>query len=107
MEKRVKLHVKKGDLVVVLSGDDKGKRGHVLRSFPSTGKVIVENVNMIKKHQRPNRISPQGGIFEREAPFPASKVKLVNPKTNNVTRAVYKLIGDKRVRVDGKTGDEI
>lgn len=102
-----KMRIKKGDVVVVISGEDKGVKGRVLRAFPKTQRVIVEKVNFIKKHVRPTQQNPQGGIIEREAPIHVSNVKLFNDKTNSVTRAVYKVVNGKRVRVDQKTGDEI
>jgi len=102
-----KMRIKKGDTVVVLSGKYKGVKGKVLKSFPKTARVIVEKVNFIKKHTRPTQQNPQGGIIEKEAPINASNVKLFNEKINDVTRAVYKVVGDSRVRVCKKTGDEI
>lgn len=102
-----KMNIKKGDKVVVLAGDDKGKKGTVLKAFPKKQRVIVENVNMMKKHERASQKNPQGGISEKEAPIHVSNVKLINPKTKDVTRAVYKQAGDKRVRVCAKTGDEL
>lgn len=102
-----KMRIKKGDTVVVLLGKYKGVKGKVLKSFPKTERVIVEKVNFIKKHTRPTQQNPQGGIIEKEAPINASNVKLFNEKINDVTRAVYKVVGDSRVRVCKKTGDEI
>jgi len=102
-----KMRIKKGDTVVVLSGKYKGVKGKVLKSFPKTQRIIVEKVNFIKKHTRPTQQNPQGGIIEKEAPINASNVKLFNEKINDVTRAVYKVVGDSRVRVCKKTGDEI
>ncbi len=102
-----KMRIKKGDTVIVLSGKYKGVKGKVLKSFPKTQRVIVEKVNFIKKHTRPTQQSPQGGIIEKEAAINVSNVKLFNEKINDVTRAVYKVVGDSRVRVCKKTGDEI
>jgi len=102
-----KMNIKKGDKVVVLSGDDKGKKGTVLKAFPKKQRIIVENVNMMKKHERPSQKNPQGGISEIEAPIHVSNVKIINNRTKEVTKAVYKKIGDKRVRVCAKTGDEL
>ena len=73
--KKIKLHVKKNDSVVVISGNDKGKAGKVLRVFPQKGRVIVEGVNIRKRHMRPTQTSPQGSIIEREFPIHASNVK--------------------------------
>jgi large subunit ribosomal protein L24 len=105
--KQKKMRIKKGDTVVVISGKYKGVKGKVLKAFPQEQRVIVERVNFIKKHARPTQQNPQGGIIEKEAPIHVSNVMLFNEKTNDVTRAVYKVIGDSRVRVCKKTGDEI
>ncbi len=102
-----KLHIKKGDTVVIISGEDKGKKGKVLKAFPKTQRVIVEKVNFIKKHTRPTQQNPQGGIIQMEAPVHASNVQLFNEKLAEVTKAIYRVVGDKRVRVDKKSGDEI
>jgi len=104
---RNKLRIKKGDTVVVISGADKGKKGKVLKAFPKTSRVIVEKVNFIKKHMRPTQQNPQGGIVQMEAPVHVSNVQLFNEKLGDVTKAAYRVIGDKRVRVDKKSGDEI
>jgi len=101
------MRIKRGDTVVVLSGDSKGVVGRVLRAFPKKSKVLVESVNFIKKHTRPTQQNPQGGIIEKEAPIHVSNVKLYNEKTKQVFRAVYKVENGKRVRVNHKTGDEI
>ncbi len=102
-----KMRIKKGDFVIVISGQDKGKKGRVLKAFPQTQKVVVERVNFIKKHARPTQRQQKGGIIEKEAPIHVSNVQLFNEKLGENTRAVYKIIGDSRVRVCKKTGDEI
>jgi large subunit ribosomal protein L24 len=79
------LHITKGDTVQVISGNDKGKRGKVLHVYPRTGRVAVEGVNVITKHQRPSQVS-QGGIIKREAPVHHSKLMLIDPKTGEPTR---------------------
>jgi len=73
--KKVKLHVKKNDSVVVISGNDKGKAGKILKVFPIKSRVIVEGVNIRKRHMRPSQGQPQGSIIEREFPIHASNVK--------------------------------
>ncbi len=73
--KKIKLHVKKNDSVVVISGNDRGKSGKILRVFPQKGRVIVEGVNIRKRHMRPTQSNPQGSIIEREFPIHASNVK--------------------------------
>ena len=79
------LAVTKGDTVQVLSGDDKGKRGKVLRVYPKTGRVAVEGINVVTKHQKPTQTAP-GGKIQREAPLHHSKVMLIDPKSGEPTR---------------------
>lgn len=105
MEK--KLNLKKGDFVIVISGEDKGKKGHILRAFPKTGRVIIEKVNLIKKHAKPSQRNPQGGIITKEAPIQASNVMLFNEKLNTVTKPVIQVREGRRVRVCKKSGDEL
>ncbi len=81
-----KFHIKKGDKVIVLSGEDKGKEGTVLEMLPKKGKAIVEGINVVKKHQKPSATNPQGGIEETEAPIYVSKLMLVDPSTGKPTR---------------------
>ncbi len=71
----MKCHIKKGDTVVAIAGDDKGKTGKVLAVMPSKGKAIVEGLNFVKKHMRPTQVNPQGGIVEKEAPIHVSNLK--------------------------------
>jgi large subunit ribosomal protein L24 len=71
-----KVKIKKGDTVVVIAGDDKGKSGKVLQVVPETGRVLVEGVNLVKKHMRKSEDNPQGGVVEREAPVAISNVKV-------------------------------
>jgi len=106
-DKPKKMRIKKGDLVVVISGQDKGKKGRVLKAFPKTQKVIVEKVNFIKKHARPTQQNQKGGIIEKEAPIQVSNVQIFNEKIGEKTKAVFKKVGDSRVRVCKKTGDEL
>lgn len=101
------LHVKKGDMVIVISGPYKGVKGRVLKAFPKTGKVIVEKVHMIKKHAKPSQRNPQGGIIHKEAPLHASNIMLWNEKLGTVTKAVYVEREGKRVRICKKSGDEL
>lgn len=102
-----KMNLKKGDYVIVISGDDKGRKGRVLKSFPKTGRVIVEKVNLIKKHAKPSQRNPQGGIITKEAPIQSSNVMLFNEKLNAVSKPVVKLRDGIRVRVCKKSGDEL
>ncbi|MCB5252983.1 MAG: 50S ribosomal protein L24 [Candidatus Cloacimonadaceae bacterium] len=101
------MKLKKGDLVIVISGEDKGKKGHILRAFPKTGRVIVEKVNLIKKHAKPSQSNPQGGIITMEAAIHASNVMLFNEKLDTVSKPVIKIQDGRRVRVCQKSGDEL
>lgn len=89
-----KVHVKSGDKVLILSGKDKDKTGKVLEVMPRTGKVIVEGVNIIKRHQRPTRDNPQGGIMEKEGPIYSAKVMLICPRCNKPARVGQKYLAD-------------
>ena len=103
-----KMNVRRDDLVVVLSGKDKGKRGKVLKVEPKSGKIIVEKVNVVSRHTKPRRQGEEGGILQKEAPIYACKVQLICPKCNKPTRPAHKLLADgKKVRVCKKCGAEI
>ena len=102
------ISIKKDDLVVVLSGKDKGKQGKVLSVIPSESKVVVEGVNVATKHKKATSQTEQGGIIQKEAPLYACKVQRVCPKCNKPTRPAHKLLADgKKVRVCKKCGQEI
>ncbi len=103
----MKLHVKRDDTVVIISGDDKGKKGKVLEVSPKEGKIIVEGVNIVKKHVKPRPPQENGGIVEAEGPFYASKAQLYCSKCKKATRAAVKVDGDKKVRVCAKCGAEL
>ena len=105
MEK--KLHVKTGDMVIVVSGDDKGKTGKVVEVSPKEGKVIVNGINLVKKHMRPRPPKEAGGILEVEGAMYASKVQLYCEKCKKATRAAHKMDGDKKTRVCVKCGAEL
>lgn len=94
-----KLHVKKGDEVMIISGKDRGKKGKVLEISPSEGKVIVEGRNMVTKHVKPRRQGQLGGIVKAEGAIYACKVMPVCPKCDKPTRVGHKIDGDKKVRV--------
>jgi len=100
--------LQKGDQVVVISGKDKGKKGKVMRFDGELNRVLVEGINLVKRHMRPNPRMQQGGILEREQPINASKVMLVDPKTGKGTRVRTKT-DDKghKVRIAVKSGEEI
>ncbi|ASS97730.1 MULTISPECIES: 50S ribosomal protein L24 [Geobacillus] len=99
------MHVKKGDKVQVISGKDKGKQGVILAAFPKKNRVIVEGVNIVKKHAKPSQANPQGGIIEKEAPIHVSKVMPLDPKTGEPTRIGYKMVDGKKVRYAKKSGE--
>ena len=102
-----KLHVKKGDKVIVISGNDKGTIGNVVEVSPKEGKVIVSGAHIVKKHVRPRPPQEQGGIVEVEGALYASKVQLYCDKCNKPTRAAHKIDGDKKTRVCTKCGAEL
>ena len=97
--------VKTGDKVKVITGKDKGKEGVILKAFPKKDRVIVEGMNMMKKHQKPSSMNPQGGILETEAPIHVSNVMLIDSKTGEPTRVSFKVEDGKKVRVSKKTGE--
>ena len=101
------MNVKKNDTVVVLSGKDKGKQGKVLSVDPKAGKVGVEKINMVSRHQKPRKQGEEGGIIQKEAPLYACKVMTVCPKCNKATRVAHKVEGGKKVRVCKHCGAEI
>ena len=107
MATAVKLHVKKGDTVQVLSGKDKGKEGKILTALPKKGKVIVEGVNKVKRHTKPSQTNPQGGIVTKEAAIASCKVMLVCPSCKKPTRIAHKEVDGKKVRIAKTTGDQI
>lgn len=105
------MRVKKEDNVIVISGNFNGKTGKILKVFPKKNRVIVEGVNLRKRHTKANQQNPQGGIIEKEAPIDASNVMLLDPKSNEPTRIGKKIIiddksGKKRsVRVSRTSGE--
>jgi large subunit ribosomal protein L24 len=101
------MKIKKGDRVVVLQGKDRGKEGVVMRALPSQGKVIVEGINIAKKHQKPTRSTMQGGIIDKDMPLDVSNVALICPK-DGATRAGYELSENgEKSRVCRKCGQEL
>jgi large subunit ribosomal protein L24 len=105
----MKLSVRKNDEVLVISGRDSGKRGRVLRVIPERARVVVEGVNVTKRHTRPNpQKNVKGGIVERESSIHASNVMLVCPDTSKPTRVGHKVLDDgRRVRVSRRSGGVI
>jgi large subunit ribosomal protein L24 len=101
-----KYHVKKNDTVMVISGDDKGTKGRVIEVNYTTGRVMVEGVNIVSKHTRPTQQYPNGGIIKKEAPIHISNVQLVDPKTGKGIRVNRKAVDGKIVRTN-KSGEII
>ena len=105
------MNIRKNDNVMVISGNAKGKTGKVLKVYPDRHRIIVEGVNIMKRHQRPSQKNPQGGITQRESTIHTSNVMLLDPKTNQPTRVGTKLVKDEttgkksRVRVAKATGE--
>ena len=105
----MKLHIKKGDIVMVIAGDykDKGKTGKVLKVYPEENRAIVEGRNLVKKHTKPNAKNTQGGIIEQEAPIHISNLMVMDGKTpTRIGRRISEKTG-KLVRYSKKTGEEI
>ena len=102
-----KLKIKKGDTVIVNTGKDKGKKGEVLKTFPEKARVLVQGVNVVKKHQKPTQFAP-GGIQEKELPIHISNVSVADPKTDKPTRVGYKVGKDgKKLRVAKASGETL
>ncbi|MEA3317887.1 MAG: 50S ribosomal protein L24 [Bacteroidota bacterium] len=105
---RRKLHIKKGDTVFVNAGENKGQQGKVLEVFAIKNKAIVEGVNMISKHSKPNAENPQGGIVKIEAPIHISNLMVVDPSTGKPSRIGRKLNDEKKlIRYSKKSGEEL
>ena len=98
--------IKKGDRVVVLAGRDKGRQGEVLRVFPKENRVVVQGLNLVKRHTRPSQSDPQGGIKTKEAPVHISNVAYVD-RDGQPTRVGFRVEGDKKVRYAKKSGEVI
>jgi len=93
------VHVKKGDLVKILAGRDKGKQGHIIRAIPKENRVVVEKVNLVKRHQRPSPAYPEGGIITKEAPIHVSNVMIICSSCKKPTRIAHKFLDNgKKVR---------
>ncbi|BDQ04380.1 50S ribosomal protein L24 [Ignavibacterium sp.] len=90
------MKIKKNDTVMVIAGNDRGKTGKVLKVFPKESRVIVEGINLRKRHTKPSQRNPQGGILEKETPIHISNVMIIDPKTNEPTRIGAKIILDEK-----------
>lgn len=108
MEKQIyKIRLKKGDTVVVRAGKYKGKSGKILATHPSDNKVTVEGVNIVKKHVKPNKANPQGGIIELTKPIWVSKVGIMDPTSKKPTRIGFKVEKNSKKRIYKSNGKEI
>jgi large subunit ribosomal protein L24 len=102
------VHVRRGDTVAVISGRERGKRGKVLRVLPAGGRVLVEKINMMKKHQRPTQKLRQGGIIERESPLALSNVLVVCARCDKPSRSGIKRLADgRKLRICKRCGESI
>ena len=101
------MFLKTGDKVRVIAGKDKGKEGTIKKVLVKENRVIVEGVNQIKKHQKPNNANPNGGIIDAEAPIQASKFMLIDKSNNEPNRVGFKVVDGKKVRVAKKSGKTI
>ena len=102
-----KLHIKKGDTVIVLAGSAKGTSGKVLKVLVSESRAIVEGLNMVSKSTKPSAKNPQGGIIKQEAPIHISNLSLIDPKSGKPTRIAIKREGKTVTRIAKKSGEEI
>ena len=102
-----KIYIKKGDTVYVNAGNDKGKTGKVLTVIPAKNRAIVEGINVVSKHTKPNSKQPQGGIVKQEASIHISNLQLIDPTTQKPTRIGHKEVDGKKIRYAKKSGEEI
>lgn len=101
------MKIKTGDTVIVISGDDKGVKGKVVKALPKTRQVLVEGVNVVKKHVKPNQQNPKGSIVDKTLPVDVSNVALVDAKSGKATKVALKEKGGKKVRIAKKSNTEI
>jgi large subunit ribosomal protein L24 len=102
------MKIKKGDRVVVLSGKDRGKEGVIAFAYPERGTVIVEGLNIVRKHQRATKATMQGGIIDKEMPMPVSRVAVISPEDGRPTRVGYRFdVDGTKVRVCRRTGADL
>jgi large subunit ribosomal protein L24 len=102
-----KFNIKKGDTVYVNAGNDKGKTGKVLSVIPAKDRAIVEGINLVSKHTKPNAKQPQGGIVKQEAGIHISNLQLIDPQSGKPTRVGHKVVDGKKIRYAKKSGEEI
>ena len=98
------MRIKKGDKIIVISGKDKGKEGKVIKALPSEGRIVVEGINIKKKHQKPRKASQKGQIIEFATPFDVSNAMIMDPKNKKPTRVGYELKNGKKLRIAKRSG---
>ena len=101
------MKIKKGDKVLIISGKYRGKKGKILRAFPKKGKIMIEGINLIKRHQKPKKTGEKGQIIEVPAPIDVSNAKLICSKCGKAARVGSKIINNKKYRICKKCGKEI
>jgi len=101
------MRIKKGDNIIVISGKDKGKEGKIVKAIPTQDKVVIEGVNIKKKHMRPKKSGQKGQIVEIAAPLHVSNVQIIDPKDKKPTRIAMKIVGGKKIRVSRRSGAEL
>jgi len=101
------MKIRKGDTVLIISGKDKRKTGKILKAFPKEGKILVEGVNLMKKHQRPRKAGEKGQIIQLPKPIDVSNTKLICPKCGKPTRISYKIVSKNKIRICKKCKLEI
>ena len=101
------MKIKKGDTVLVISGKDKGKKGKILKAFPKKRRVLIEGVNLMKKHQKPKKTGEKGQIIEKPASISVSSIKLICSKCNKAVRVGYKIADNKKYRICKKCNKQI
>ncbi|MEI6221765.1 MAG: 50S ribosomal protein L24 [bacterium] len=101
------MKLKKNDVVQVQAGKYKGKTGKILQVFPKANKVLVEGINIVKRHTKPRKQGDKGGIVEKTLPVDASKVMFFDAKVNEASRLGYKIVEGKKVRISKKSGEEV
>ncbi len=101
------MKIKKGDTILIISGKYRGKKGKILKAFPKQGRIMIEGINLVKKHQKPKKTGEKGQIIEIPAPIDVSNVKLICPKCTKATRVAYKIINDRKYRICKKCGKEV
>jgi large subunit ribosomal protein L24 len=101
------MKLKKGDNIIIITGKDKGKKGKIVRVLPAFNKVVVEGLNILKKHQRPRKTGEKGQILKIAMPIHASNVQILDPKTEKGSRIGKREVGGKMVRITKKSGQEV